>query len=124
MIFGLGTDIVEVQRIKERLEKNPALINHIFSEEEQVYCNGTKRPAMHFAARFAVKEAFLKAFGVTFIGNHALPEISVQKDEHGKPSIRLTGRSLKAFEDLGLGNISVSISHTDLYAVASVIIER
>jgi holo-[acyl-carrier protein] synthase len=124
MIYGLGTDIAEVQRVAEKLQNNPALIQHIFSEEEQVYCNKQKYPYVSFTARFAVKEAFLKAFGVTFIGNHALPEISVHNAENGKPSVVLSGRSLAAFEELNLQTIHVSISHTLQYAVASVIIEK
>jgi holo-[acyl-carrier protein] synthase len=123
MIFGLGTDIVDVQRMEERLTKNPALLNHIFSIDEQFYCQSTKKPAMHFAARFAVKEAFLKAFGLTFIGNHALPEIEVQKDVHGKPNIVLHNKTLVSFQELNLKNILVSISHTDEMAMATVIIE-
>jgi holo-[acyl-carrier protein] synthase len=124
MIFGFGTDIVEVERIAEKIKKNPALMQHIFSEQEQEYCIKQKIPAVSFAARFAVKEAFLKAFGVTFIGNHALPEISVSNDANGKPSIVLSGKSLVAFNELGLSNILVSISHTKVYAVASVILEK
>jgi holo-[acyl-carrier protein] synthase len=124
MIFGLGTDIVEVERIAEKLQRNPALINHIFSIQEQEYCEKQKTPAISYAARFAVKEAFLKAFGVTFIGNHALPEISVSNDANGKPNIVLSGKSLVAFNELQLSTILVSISHTKVYAVASVIIEK
>jgi holo-[acyl-carrier protein] synthase len=124
MIYGLGTDIAEVQRVADKLQNNPALIQHIFSEEEQAYCNKQKHPYVSYTARFAVKEAFLKAFGVTFIGNHALPEISVHNSENGKPSVVLSGKSLAAFNELNLQNIHVSISHTLQYAVASVIIEK
>jgi holo-[acyl-carrier protein] synthase len=124
MIFGLGTDIVEVTRIATKLTDNPPLKNHIFSVHEQIYCEAQKKPSIHYAARFAVKEAFLKAFGVTFIGNHALPEISVTNNEHGKPAIQLTGKTLIAFNNLKLTAIHVSISHTDAYAVASIIIEQ
>jgi holo-[acyl-carrier protein] synthase len=124
MIYGLGTDIAEVQRVAEKLQSNAALVNHIFSEEEQAYCNKQKHPYVSYTARFAVKEAFLKAFGVNFIGNHALPEISVHNSENGKPSIILTGRTLTAYNELQLQAIHVSISHTLEYAVASVIIEK
>jgi holo-[acyl-carrier protein] synthase len=124
MIYGLGTDIAEVQRVADKLQNNPALVQHIFSEEEQTYCNKQKHPYVSYTARFAVKEAFLKAFGVTFIGNHALPEISVHNAENGKPSVVLSGRSLLAFQEMNLQTIHVSISHTLQYAVASVIIEK
>jgi|688.fasta_scaffold714203_2 holo-[acyl-carrier protein] synthase len=124
MIFGFGTDIVEVNRIQDKLEKNTALIQHIYSQQEQEYCNKQKHPHISYAARFAVKEAFLKAFGVKFIGNHSLPEIAISNDEHGKPTVVLSGKTLNTFQQLQLQNIHVSISHTDMYAVASVIIEK
>jgi holo-[acyl-carrier protein] synthase len=124
MIYGFGTDIVEVARIANKLNNNPALVHHIFSAEEQAYCNKQKIPAISYAARFAVKEAFLKAFGVTFIGNHALPEIAIQNNEHGKPSVVLTGKTLATFTELNLQQIHVSISHTEVYAVASIILEK
>ncbi len=124
MIFGFGTDITEVERIAKKLENNPALFTHIFSQSEIDYCNKQSIPAQSFAARFAVKEAFLKAYGVTFIGNHHLPEIEVQNTMHGKPSIILHGKTLETFTAKALGNIWVSISHTAQYAMASVIIEK
>ncbi|MFM2387295.1 MAG: hypothetical protein RL660_2052 [Bacteroidota bacterium] len=124
MIYGLGTDIAEVDRVAEKLKRNPALIQHIFSEEEQDYCSKQKHPYVSYTARFAVKEAFLKAFGVDFIGNHALPEISVHNNTNGKPVVQLTGRTLEAFTKLGLQHIHVSISHTMQYAVASIILEK
>ncbi len=124
MIHGFGTDIAEVDRIAEKLEKNPSLITHVFSNTEIDYCNKQKFPYQSYTARFAVKEAFLKAFGVTFIGNHALTEIEVNNDTHGKPTVQLHGKSLQAFAELGLGNIHISISHSKAYAVASVIIEK
>lgn len=124
MIHGFGTDIAEVHRIAKKLENNAALMTHIFSDLEIDYCQKQNVPAQSFAARFAVKEAFLKAFGVTFIGNHALPEIEVQNNEHGKPSIVLHGKTLEAYIQLGLQQIHVSISHSKEYAVASVILEK
>jgi holo-[acyl-carrier protein] synthase len=123
MIYGFGTDIAEVERMQHKLERNPDLIQHIFNTTEQAYCKNQKHPYISYTARFAVKEAFLKAFGVTFIGNHALPEIGVINDVHGKPTIELTGKTLKVYTEKKLGKILVSISHTKVYAVASVIIE-
>jgi holo-[acyl-carrier protein] synthase len=124
VIFGLGTDIAEVARLESKLIRNPDLITHIFSNLEINYCQKQKNPYISFTARFAVKEAFLKAFGVTFIGNHALPEITVSNNEHGKPSIVLSGKTLATFTNLNLSTIHVSISHTKDYAMASVIIEQ
>jgi holo-[acyl-carrier protein] synthase len=124
MIVGFGTDIVEVLRLQDKLIKNPALLNHIYNTAEQDYCNAQKKPYLSYAARFAVKEAFLKAFGVTFIGNHHLPEIAISNDAHGKPSVVLSGKTLATFQKMELQNIHVSLSHTDAYAVASIILEK
>ncbi len=124
MIAGIGTDLVEISRIADKISRNEAFKTHVFTQNEIVYCESQKKPAMHFAARWAVKEAFLKAFGVKFIGNHRLPEIETIKDEHGNPDVRLTGETLQGFIDKGLQHIHVSISHTDTHAMAYVIIEK
>jgi holo-[acyl-carrier protein] synthase len=122
MIHGLGVDIAEVDRIQFKLERNPALVKHIYSNVEQAYCLAQKHPYISYAARFAAKEAFLKAFGVQFIGNHHLPEIAVVNQHNGKPELQLSGRTLAAYKELGLGKLLISISHTKVYAVAQVII--
>jgi holo-[acyl-carrier protein] synthase len=124
LIYALGTDIAEVARFEKKAINNPALLNHIFSKIEQDYCFKQKFPYISFTARFAAKEAFLKAFGVKFIGNHALPEIEINNDEHGKPSIVLHGKSLSTFQEMQLSNIHISISHTKDYAMATVILEK
>jgi holo-[acyl-carrier protein] synthase len=124
MIAGIGTDIAEVSRIEDKLSRSEHFINHVYSPLEIAYCQKQNNPAMHFAARWAVKEAFLKAFGVKFIGNHKLPEIEVNNDEHGKPSVSLHGLTKKQFAERGFAHIHVSISHTQHYAVAYIIIEK
>lgn len=123
MIAGIGTDIVEIHRIEEKITRNAYFKTHVFSSEEITYCEKQKKPAMHFAARWAVKEAFLKAFGVQFIGNHRLPEIETRNDEHGKPSILLHGKANDSFKEKKFTRVHVSISHTDVHAMAYVIIE-
>lgn len=124
MITGIGIDMVDVDRIASKLETNPLFKTHVFSDNEVAYCGKQKKPAMHFAARWAVKEAYLKAFGVNFIGNHRLPEIETMQEENGKPYIRLSGKSLQAFESSHCECIHVSISHTDTSAIAVVVIEK
>lgn len=123
MIAGIGTDIVEIHRIEHKLTQNEHFKAHVFSENEIRYCEKQKKPFMHFAARWAVKEAYLKAFGVQFIGNHRLPEIETVHNEHGKPFIQLKGKAQEEFADKGFNHIHVSISHTDVHAMAYVIIE-
>lgn len=123
MIAGIGTDIVEVARIETKVTSNQYFKEHVFSTNEIAYCDQQKKPSIHYAARWAVKEAYLKAYGVKFIGNHRLSEIEVVNDEHGKPSVKLNGKSNDDFAAKLFGSIHVSISHTDTHAIAYVIIE-
>jgi holo-[acyl-carrier protein] synthase len=123
MIAGIGTDIVEIHRIEAKITQNEYFKTHVFSDREIAYCEKQKKPAMHFAARWAVKEAYLKAFGVRFIGNHRLPEIETSNDEHGKPSVILHGKAQDEFLEKNYKQVHVSISHTDVHAMAYVIIE-
>lgn len=124
MIAGIGTDIVEVERIGEKLSRSEYFKEHVFSPVEIDYCEKQKYPFVHFAARWAVKEAFLKAFGLKFIGNHKLPEIETRHDADGKPLIHLTGRTLDEFRERGFSEVHVTISHTVHYAVAYIVIEK
>lgn len=124
MIAGIGTDLVEIARIASKIESNEAFKKHVFTDAEIEYCESKKQPAMHYAARWAVKEAFLKAFGVKFIGNQRLPEIETIRDEHGNPDIQLSGETLAGFKEKGFAFSHVSISHTDTHAMAYVIIEK
>ncbi|HMN32635.1 MAG TPA: holo-ACP synthase [Chitinophagaceae bacterium] len=124
MIQGIGTDIIEIVRIENKIKRNPEFKQHVFSSNEITYCEKQKKPYMHYAARWAVKEAYLKAFSLSFIGNHRLHEIEVLHYENGKPYVNLNGDCLKNHLEKKLGDIHVSISHTDLYAVAYLIIEN
>ena len=109
MIQGIGTDIIEVSRIADKLARNEYFKTHVFSENEIEYCEKQHKPNVHFAARWAVKEAYLKAFGLKFIGNHRLYEIETVHNEDGKPSVKLNGLSLTQHNEKKLGNIHLSI---------------
>lgn len=124
MIQGIGTDIIEVKRIENKIKRNVDFKNHVYSENEIQYCEKQKNPFIHFAARWAVKEAYLKAYSLKFIGNHRLHEIETFHNEDGKPFVKLNGLALQNHQEKKLGNIHVSISHTDQYAVAYLIIEQ
>ena len=124
MIASIGTDIVEVCRIEEKIARSDFFKAHVFSENEIAYCEKQKKPFIHFAARWAVKEAYLKAYGVKFIGNHRLPEIETIHNEDGKPFLKLNGKALEDFKEKKFTNIHLSISHTDSLAIAYVIIEN
>ncbi len=124
MIQGIGTDIVEVKRIEDKIKKNKDFQFHVFSKDEIEYCEKQKNPFIHFAARWAAKEAYLKAFSLNFIGNHRLHEIEVLHKTNGNPYIKLSGDALQNHLNKNLGNIHISLSHTELYAVAYLIIEQ
>lgn len=122
MILGFGVDLTNVARI-EKLIENPKFINRVFTKEETKYCEARGvQKAQSFAARFSVKEAFLKAIGTGLRGGK-LVEIEVINDELGKPSLNLFGYFAKYTKEKGMTNIHVSISHLQEYALAEVIIE-
>jgi holo-[acyl-carrier protein] synthase len=123
MIFGIGIDNIEVDRVRKQLEKN-GFKEKIFSPAEIEYCDARKNYAERYAARFAAKEAFLKAIGTGWRGGLAFNEIEVLNDKLGKPVLKLYGK-VKAFvEENGLENIHVSLTHLKNYASAIVIIEK
>ncbi|WP_224995961.1 holo-ACP synthase [Cesiribacter sp. SM1] len=124
MISGTGIDIVEVDRIRESIEKNERFKTLVFSTDEILYCEKQATAYQSYAARFAAKEALFKALGTGWRGKLAFNEVSVVNDQWGKPYIHLTGDTLKTVEALGSTNIHISISHAKAYATAVVIIEK
>jgi holo-[acyl-carrier protein] synthase len=124
MILGTGIDIVEVSRIAEKLSNKKGLLEQIFAASEIAYCEGKPGAYEHFAARFAAKEAFLKATGKGLNAGFDLFNIVVDNDEQGKPFLSLHGRFAEMAKAGGWGKIHISISHTETMACASVIIER
>ena len=122
MITGIGTDIIEVERVRKALERD-ALKEKAFSKREIEYCDKDKF-AQSYAARAAAKEAFFKALGTGWRDKMNIYEVEILNDEFGKPFIELSGETLKVFEQKGGGKIHVSISHIKEHAVAFVIIEQ
>ncbi len=123
MIFGIGIDNIEVDRVRKQLEKN-GFKEKIFSPAEIEYCDNRKNFAECYAARFAAKEAFLKAIGTGWRGGLAFNEIEVLNDKLGKPILKLYGKVKTFVEENGLENIHVSLTHLKNYASAIVIIEK
>lgn len=122
MISGIGIDIVEVARIQKSIEKGNGFKEMVFSKEEIVYCESKGKPYESYAGRFAAKEAFFKAIGTGWVGDLAFNEVSVEADENNKPILNLKGNTRKvvALEQVRL---HVSISHSEHYATAVIIIE-
>ncbi|MCK6440828.1 MAG: holo-ACP synthase [Planctomycetes bacterium] len=124
MIVGMGIDIVEVARVEALWRENPeAFTRRAFTDIEITYCTGRERPAQHLAARFAVKEAALKALGTGWAQGLGLRDVEVLRDEAGKPSLRLLGAAKTRADALGVTATHVSLSHTEHYACATVILE-
>ena len=124
VIKGVGTDIIEVERMQKRLNEDPGFIKSIFTEHEIDYCESQKFKAQNFAARFAAKEAFFKALGTGWRNGMTFREIEVKNDELGKPFIVLNGKAKEYFDKQALNHIHVSLSHTQQYALAMVLIEN
>ena len=114
MIAGVGTDIVEVNRIAKAIEHwGNHFLEHVFSEEEIAYCLRYKSPAEHFAGRFAAKEAVIKA--LPDIKNLKWTDIKIVNDKSGKPHCSVSHKDLKQ-------TIHISISHTHAHAIAFAVI--
>ena len=123
-VLGVGVDLVETKRIENSLERfGDRFLQRVFTNGEIAYCNSMKFPARHLAARFAAKEAVSKAFG-TGIG-HAMGwrDIDVQKKESGEPFIVLDGKAKELAATRGVTRVWISLSHTDNYAAATIVIE-
>ena len=123
MILGIGTDLLDVARVANELEKEDGGFREsIFTPSEIAYCERRRYPARHFAVRFAAKEALFKAL------SGAAPhdfwrEVEVQRAEDSVPCLRLHGRVREAADRLGVKRVLVSLSHTREMAVASVVLE-
>ncbi|MDY0076902.1 MAG: holo-ACP synthase [Bacteroidales bacterium] len=123
MIFGIGTDIIEVGRMERHLNNSEALRDKLFTEREQAYANNKASMYQHYAARFAAKEAFFKALGTGYRFGMAFCEIEVINDDLGKPVIHVYGKVKEFIEKQGIKNIHLSISHVKEMANAFVVLE-
>ncbi|MBI4383028.1 MAG: holo-ACP synthase [Nitrospinae bacterium] len=125
MIYGAGIDIIEIGRIKKSLERYSGRFEErVFTPGEIAYCRSKADPGMHFAARFAVKEAVLKSLGSGLSGGIAWKDIEViNHPETGRPFLRLSGKGKDLFDALKLKGIHISISHDKTYAIAQAIAE-
>jgi len=124
-IAGIGTDLSRASRFRRFLEKgNQALIQRIFTPGEQAYCLPKPDPAPHLAARFAVKEAFLKALGLGLREGIRWQDMEVVRDDLGKPSLAVSGRAAEILAERGIHAIHLSYSHEGDYANATVILEE
>jgi holo-[acyl-carrier protein] synthase len=122
MIIGIGTDIIEVSRIHRLIDGyGDRFLDRIFTHAEISHCEQRSSPAASFAARWAAKEAFFKALGTGMRTPHSWHDIIILNDSLGKPMISLAGKSAHQLKNAAC---HVSLSHTEDYATAVVIIEN
>lgn len=120
MIYGIGTDIIEVKRIEQAIERfGQRFLDRLFCEEEQLYCNRHRDKARHFAGRFACKEAIVKALGTGFRDGINWLDIIISNDRHGKPIVNLSDKLQHTFNS---PHLHISISHCREYATAFAVV--
>jgi holo-[acyl-carrier protein] synthase len=116
-MIGIGVDLCEVDRMRMALERTPSLRARVFTDEEQTYCDQRKDPTERYAARFAAKEAVMKAMGVG-IGACKWREIEVAKASSGAPSVLLHGGAQALADGLGISGWRLTLTHTHRVAEA------
>ncbi|WP_406677016.1 holo-ACP synthase [Moorella sp. ACPs] len=114
---SLGIDIIEIERLERALKRHPRLMNRLFTPAEQEYCLSRHRPGASLAARFAAKEAVMKALGVG-LGSCSFRDIEIGREEGGRPRVMLYGRAGELARERGTGTVTVSLSHCRAYAAA------
>jgi holo-[acyl-carrier protein] synthase len=125
VIVSIGIDIVEVYRIRETLARTPRFGERVFTEKERAYCEAKgAAAAQSYAARFAAKEAFLKALKTGWRGKITWHDMEILNDAQGVPTLEIRGEARSLLENLGADKIHLSMSHTTEHAVAQVILER
>ena len=125
MIVGLGLDIAEIDRIEAAVTRYGApFLERIYTTREVAYCESHKNKFERYAARFAAKEAAMKALGTGWRRGVRWRDIEVARDPSGKPTLHLEGAARQIADHLGVKNISLTISHSGNLALAEVIFEN
>lgn len=124
MIIATGIDLIEIARLEASLSKaSTRFRDRVFTVAEIAYCESRASRFASYAARFAAKEAVMKALGTGWAGGVGWHDIEIINDEAGTPSVRLSGVALERFQQLGARHIHLSVSHTKDLAIAQVIFE-
>ena len=121
-IIAHGIDLVDCPRIEEMIKRHDQrFINRVFTSREQAYADSNKDKVEKYAGRFAAKEAILKLMGTGWRGKIAWTDIEVVNNPAGQPEVTLVGEVKEIAEELGIKHISVSITHTANFAIASAV---
>lgn len=124
MIYGIGTDIVSIERFQRFIDaENTAVMERLFTPAERSRCGKRKDAASCLAARFAAKEAFLKALGTGLRDGISWHDMEVSNDALGKPELLLSGKAEEQFQAKELAGLHISLSHDGGNAVAMVVLE-
>ena len=125
VIISIGIDIIEVRRVREVISRTPRFVERVYTERERAYCDSRGAvAAQHYAARFAAKEAALKALQTGWTGGIAWQDIEVASRDSGAPILIFRGRVRELYKQSGARAAHLSISHTTEHAIAQVILER
>jgi holo-[acyl-carrier protein] synthase len=124
MIIGVGIDMIEVDRVADKIGKDQGFRERIFSVNEILFCESKVNSGENYAARFAAKEAFLKATGQGLKLGYNLSDIEITPDTNGKPSLALNGTFKQLASENNWNKIHVSLSHLKSIACAVVVIEE
>ena len=123
MITGLGLDVIEVERVAEKIEKEQGFRELVFSPAEIEYCEPKAHKYEHYAARFAAKEALFKALGTGWASGTSFNEIVILGDESGKPQVSFIGETAETLKHINMLKVKISLSHLKNIAAAVVVIE-
>jgi len=125
MIIGIGTDIINIARMKKSINKyGLQFLNHIFTTKEQQQAPKTKQNITYYAGRWAAKEAITKALGTGIGKNCAWKDIQINKTDTGKPTVTLFNAAKQTAKKLNITNIQITISHEKNNAIAFAIAEQ
>lgn len=125
MIVGLGIDIAEIDRIEAAVGRHgQPFLDRVFTPGEIAYCEKHKKKFERYAARFAAKEATMKALGTGWRNGVRWVDLEVAREPSGKPTMKLHGRARELADQLGVKHISVSLTHSGNTAFAQVIFEN
>ena len=124
MILSTGIDIIEVYRIRDTIARTPRFASRVFTESEREYCETRGvTAAQSYAARFAAKEAFLKALKTGWRGKITWHDMEVLNDADGVPTLGVNGEARRILKGMGEPRVHLSLSHTTEHAIAYVILE-
>jgi holo-[acyl-carrier protein] synthase len=122
MVRGVGTDIVVIEDLRRRMERSPGLEEKVFAPSESAYCRSMAHPFQHFAARFAAKEAVMKALGTGWGSGVDFRDIVVERSPDAAPTVALNGEAARLVA-ASRGRVHLSLSHAGDHAIAFVIVE-